>query len=227
MDAPSEADLLILLGNGLPETARVAAEAWQSGFVPQILISGGLGHSTTYLRKAVKVHPEFGDVPVEGRPEAEIFRDILVRHLGVDPQAILIESGSTNCGANAWQSKRILSTLPTMPRRVVLVQDPTMQRRTHATFERAYRGEDSPDFLSFAPFVPSLTEELEWESGSPDGLWPVERFISLVLGEIPRLRDDESGYGPKGRDFIERVEIPEEVESAFAAVGIAGIPRPV
>lgn len=38
---------------------------------------------------------------------------------------------------------------------------------------------------------------------------------SLALGEIPRLRDDENGYGPRGRGFIAHVDIPEAVEAAW------------
>lgn len=35
------------------------------------------------------------------------------------------------------------------------------------------------------------------------------------MGEIPRLSDDENGYGPKGKDFIAHVDIPTEVKNAF------------
>ena len=42
-----------------------------------------------------------------------------------------------------------------------------------------------------------------------------ERLLSLALGEIPRLRDDENGYGPRGRGFIAHVDIPEAVEAAW------------
>ncbi|MNP48303.1 hypothetical protein D3C76_1424110 [compost metagenome] len=48
-----------------------------------------------------------------------------------------------------------------------------------------------------------------------EGLWPVERYLSLVLGELPRLKDDVNGYGPAGRDFIAHVEIPANVEAAW------------
>lgn len=47
------------------------------------------------------------------------------------------------------------------------------------------------------------------------GVWEVDRFISLLLGEIPRLRDDANGYGPAGKGFIDHVDIPEEVEGAW------------
>ncbi|WEQ52803.1 hypothetical protein LV478_04460 [Komagataeibacter oboediens] len=43
----------------------------------------------------------------------------------------------------------------------------------------------------------------------------LERFISLVMGEIPRLRDDENGYGPKGKGFIPHIEIPHSTEKSF------------
>lgn len=48
------------------------------------------------------------------------------------------------------------------------------------------------------------------------GVWEVDRFISLLLGEIPRLRDDANGYGPAGKDFIDHVDTPQEVEAAWA-----------
>lgn len=37
----------------------------------------------------------------------------------------------------------------------------------------------------------------------------------LLMGEIPRLSDTENGYGPKGKNFIAHVNIPNEVEEAF------------
>jgi hypothetical protein len=50
------------------------------------------------------------------------------------------------------------------------------------------------------------------------GMWDIERYVSLLLGEIPRLTDDENGYGPCGKDFIAHVEIPAEVRNAFEAL---------
>ncbi|MGP4254574.1 hypothetical protein ACSSMD_22885, partial [Escherichia coli] len=47
--------------------------------------------------------------------------------------------------------------------------------------------------------------------GASLGLWPVERYLSLLTGELPRLRDDSDGYGPRGRDFIVHVDFPAEV----------------
>ena len=47
------------------------------------------------------------------------------------------------------------------------------------------------------------------------GMWEIDRYISLLMGEIPRLSDDENGYGPKGKRFIAHVDLSEEVKKAF------------
>ena len=58
------------------------------------------------------------------------------------------------------------------------------------------------------------------------GMWSMERYITLLMGEIPRLKDE--GYGPLGKDFLAHVEIPEEVLSAFEALKAedSGLIRP-
>lgn len=93
-----------------------------------------------------------------------------------------------------------------------------MQRRTMATFRRITGDNpDAPRWLSYPGFVPLL----ENDAGSVTfanpltGLWPVERYLSLLTGELPRLRDDSDGYGPRGRDFIVHVDFPPEVTQAW------------
>jgi hypothetical protein len=46
----------------------------------------------------------------------------------------------------------------------------------------------------------------------------MERFLALILGEVRRLRDDENGYGPRGRSFLPHVEIPEPVIESYKRV---------
>jgi hypothetical protein len=146
------------------------------------------------------------------------------------------------------------------------VQDPTMQRRTQATFNRWWKDLVAPeDIISFSPLLPQLRvcadgsalefvpesvtmrlptteqqlqvwqqqqqQQQQQESTSPaagimqddqqathslsqqQGVWDVERYLSLLLGEIPRLRDD--GYGPAGKNFIDHVDIPASAEAAW------------
>ncbi|AIE86895.1 YdcF family protein [Fimbriimonas ginsengisoli] len=207
-------DLIVLLGSSLLVTAKAAAEALDQGLADEILVSGGIGHSTPWLYESVRGCPDLNSIPVDGRPEAEIIADVLTVRHGVPAEKILIENRSTNCGSNALECKRLLADLGRSPRSLLLIQDPTMQRRTHASFERSWRGEAAPQFISHAPFVPEMVDGVL----HPEDQWPFERFLSLLLGEIPRLQDAPAGYGPKGRDFIEHVDIPREVMDAHARV---------
>ncbi|MBM7833316.1 hypothetical protein [Clostridium sardiniense] len=43
----------------------------------------------------------------------------------------------------------------------------------------------------------------------------MNRYLSLIMGEIPRLLDNKEGYGPKGRGFIVHVEIFKNVLKAY------------
>lgn len=49
----------------------------------------------------------------------------------------------------------------------------------------------------------------------PLGMWNIDRYINLLMGEIPRLTDNKEGYGPRGKDFLIHIDIPEKVENAF------------
>lgn len=230
-DSPP-ANCLLLLGCGLPYVAERAAEAMKSGVAAELLIAGGVGHSTEPLREAVRNHPALSDLETAGRPEAHIFRDIVARTAGIDAASIGIEDRSANCGENAEFAFRLLAEQRRRPpRTILLMQDPVLQRRADATFRRV-RDETAGDlseirFLNFAPIVPVVERRggalrfVAPPPGSP--LWPMDRFIDLVLGEIPRLRDDERGYGPRGARFIVHVEIPVGVlEAHERLVGVLG-----
>jgi hypothetical protein len=210
-------DVLVLLASSLLEPIEMAAQALKNGSARRLLISGGIGHSTDDLRRSVAAHSIYRQVETMGRSEAEICADILIQYLDIDPDLILVESASTNCGGNAVESRRVLDGRGETVRTMLLMQDPTMQRRTHACFERAWSDHFAIRIMSYAPFVPRV--ELEGArfvvKGSGGSTWGFGRFVSLILGEIPRLRDDASGYGPNGRDYFDHVEVPILVLEAY------------
>lgn len=210
-------DAVILAGNAVIPTIDAACRIASEQAIP-LLISGGIGHSTTFLYAATARHPRYNTVPTTGRAEAAILSDIARKFWHIADERVLIEDQSTNCGENARFSWNMLKQHAPVPERILVVQDPTMQRRTMATFARVCRGESAlPRFVSHPGFVPSLQNSengLVFSLGG-EGLWPVERYLSLVLGELPRLKDDVNGYGPAGRDFIAHVEIPANVEAAW------------
>ncbi|KAM0326614.1 hypothetical protein ACHAQA_006483 [Verticillium albo-atrum] len=208
---------------------------------------------------AVRRHPAYHVLAdeIQGLPEARVFQRIAERWYGLsvldsseglnapgttaadrNSPAIVVEDQSTNCGANAMDSKNLLDAGGvTKPRSIIVVQDATMSRRTVASFEKVYSelGEAAPTIKAWPTFVPEVNLEAEVQDGTSvedligqfefsgdgprkRGLWDMHRFLNLVVGEIPRLRDDDNGYGPRGKGFITHVDVPEEAEEAWGTL---------
>ncbi|WP_139760560.1 YdcF family protein, partial [Salmonella enterica] len=144
--------------------------------------------------------------------------DIANQFWHIPAEKIWLEDRSTNCGENARFSCALIRQAKENINTAIVVQDPTMQRRTIAAFRRVTNDDtDAPRWLSFPGFVPVLRH---LNGGThfanvEEGIWTVERYLSLIAGELPRLRDDETGYGPRGKDFIIHVDIPRDIENAW------------
>jgi uncharacterized SAM-binding protein YcdF (DUF218 family) len=216
-------DILILLGNSSLYTAETAFTAIKNGLAKGLLISGGRGHSTKYLVDNISKHRSYKSIKAADRAEADILKDIAVRFFGIPESKILVENKSTNCGSNAIESLALLRDIKRMDfKQVLLMQDPVLQRRTHASFEKAAE-KDDVNFYSFASFVPLLennSKKMDYLNKMHAEFCAIDRLVSLVMGEIPRLKDDEDGYGPKGKGFIVHVDIPPPVQAAFARLKV-------
>jgi len=243
----------MLAGNAVLSTTAALFDHLATLQGPAIMvISGGIGHSTEYLYEAIRSHDRFHTLSesISNLPEALVLEDVLSSFWPALVEAeqesrlrILAEEKSTNCGANANETKRVLDEADIKPKRIVLVQDPTMSLRTKASLEKAYETDPSPPRIAAWTITPRLGLSVEgkpiWlinefkgmKSVDVNELWSTERFVSLVMGEIPRLRDDKAGYGPNGAGFIGHVNIPEEVESAWQRLNMVltgdGGPRDV
>lgn len=205
-----------------------------------LVLVGGIGHSTQPLYDAVARHPRYRSVATEiaGLPESRVLETVMYRYFDVPRMTskgcqILIEDQSTNCGANATMTGKVLehAGVP-IPRSCVIVQDPTMMLRSIASFQKVYeRTSPMPQFLGCPVFVPQMhmvDDDLKLDIADvpADELWTKQRFFELLIGEIPRLRDDESGYGPKGKGFIVHVDVPGDVEKAWQRVhNASGVSR--
>lgn len=214
------AGAIILAGNAAIPTIDAACRLAAESSLP-LVISGGIGHSTTFLYSAIAQHPRYNTIPTTGRSEAAILADIAREFWNVPQERLHTETRSTNCGENAQYTRELMAQSGITPTSAIVVQDPTMMRRTLATFARVWRGEaTAPRWIGYPGFVPEVVNGKRSLSyaGNSDGLWLPERYLALLLGEIPRLRDDEQGYGPNGRDFIEHVDIPPQVEAAWQAM---------
>ncbi|KAF4775114.1 duf218 domain protein [Colletotrichum scovillei] len=241
--------------NGLESKEQIYTE----GRNTVLVLCGGIGHSTPFLYEAIENHPVYNVLAdeVQGKAESRVLQLIAERWYGVQIHdvgsveatiqpddtnkfLVVVEDRSTNCGGNAAESKRVLEACGVYsPRSIVIVQDPTMSRRTVATFQRAYQQQSNvlPQIKSWPTFTPQVRfidttmdnvdkdvmaqlvfDGEECTHKTRGGMWSIGRFVDLLMGEIPRLRDDEAGYGPRGKDFIVHVTIPESVDVAWATL---------
>lgn len=216
---PAPADVLVLLGNSVLAVAERAFTIFRAGAARRLLIAGGRGHSTKFLEQNLRNDVRYASITSYGKSEAELLGQMATQFWRIEPERMLLDTASSNCGENALFALRILQDQGAKAECLILMQDPTMQRRIDATFRKVWR-----DAGLIASIVndPTWVPELSLQDGELDftrrlaGCWPVERFVSLVMGEIPRLRDDAAGYGPKGKDLIEHVDVPDIVLAAYA-----------
>lgn len=210
-----QVDLLILLGNSLPHIAIEAAKVYKSGLAKKLMIVGGIGHSTQELRD--NINKKYPNIETAEKPEADIIAELLEQEFNIKTEDIIIENKSSNCGENAGNALQTIKENNYSPKTVLLMQDPTMQQRIDACFKKEWKDEDVI-FINYAAFVPYLKEnngELEFINNDIWGIWDMNRYLSLIMGEIPRLLDNKDGYGPMGRGFIVHVEIPNNVLKAY------------
>lgn len=232
------ADVLVFCGNSiLPIAHEVFSTLEKRGpeLARTVVICGGIGHSTKFLYESVRNSTKYHSLSpnIQGMPEARVLQLVMKRfYPGVNDHVqnsvgtlrLIVEDESTNCGSNATETRKVLEAHGVSnPKSFIIVQDPTMSLRTVASFKRAYADvSPSPIFSACPTFVPRVTvDETSKQSHfqvpgiQESELWSWSRFTDLLLGEVPRLRDDENGYGPKGRHFIAHVDIPDMVEDAW------------
>jgi uncharacterized SAM-binding protein YcdF (DUF218 family) len=214
---PAPADVLVLLGNSVLAVAEKAFAIFQAGAARKLLIAGGRGHSTRFLEQNLQNDVRYASIASYGKSEAELLGQMATEFWRIEPERMLLDMTSSNCGENALFALRTLQDHGVEADSLILMQDPTMQRRTDATFRKVWREAGlTAGIVNDPTWVPQLSlcdGGLEF-ARRVAGCWPVERFTSLVMGEIPRLRDDEAGYGPKGQGLIEHVDIPQIVLGA-------------
>ncbi len=208
-----QADVLVLFGGSILWGGDVLAAAMGERVAKKYIIVGGVGHTTQTLRD--KVQGLYPQASTAGQPEARVFAAYLREKFGL--AADYLECRSTNCGNNITHLLALLDQEHIPCQSIILCQDATMQRRMAAGWEK-YAPDVRP--ISFATYA---AEAIPVEGGlgfarEIPGMWDMERYISLLLGEIPRLADNETGYGPKGRGYISHVDISEEVSAAFESL---------
>lgn len=175
-------DCILTLGSHDTRVAERAAELYLQGWAPLLIFAGGLGRLTEGMWT---------------ESEADLFARIAMEK-GVPAEAILIENRSTNTGENIQLVRQLLSEKDLNPQTFILVQKPYMERRTFATFAKAWPGK------AFIVTSPQLSFE-----AYPTTDIPLENVINIMVGDLQRIKL----YPEKGFQVYQ--EIPADVWQAF------------
>lgn len=206
-----QADVMVLFGGSVLCGGDVLAQAIKDKLAKKYIIVGGAGHTTETLRKIV--NEKYPQIITDRLPEAEIFNNYLKTVYGL--KADYLETESTNCGNNITYLLQLLEENKIDFKSIILCQDATMQCRMDAGLRKYV-----PDYIkiiNFAVYKAQVVLNADKLVFGTDicGMWDMERYINLLMGEIPRLADNINGYGPHGKNFIAHVDIPTKVQIAF------------
>ncbi len=204
-------DVLAVFGNDLPYIPEVACHSFHAGLCDYLIMCGGIGHSTEILKRKMRRIPFYANCDLRGA-ESDLFAEIATKVHHIPADQILVENQSTNCSENGLFAIRVLKERGIAHRTILLMQDPLMQYRSYVSMKRHLPKEAT--LISYAPFIPELNCNLDFD-GTIENLWSKERFYELLVGEIWRLRDDVNGYGPRGKNYFDHLDIPSDVEKSY------------
>lgn len=206
-----QVDVMVLFGGSILEGGDVLASGIKNFVAKKYIIVGGAGHTTDTLRQVV--HLEYPDIETTDLSEAEIFQKYIKHVYGC--KADYLETKSTNCGNNIAYLLDLLKENNISFKSIILSQDASMQRRMAAGLKKYVKeGVTIINYATYCAKVLNQDEDLVFEDNI-HGMWSINRYVNLLMGEIPRLSDDANGYGPNGKNYIAHVDIPENVMIAF------------
>lgn len=206
----NQADIFVLFGGSIICGGDVLAEAIKQKIAKHYIIVGGAGHTTETLREIAHFYAP--QINTFNKSEAEIFNEYIYNLYGV--KADYTENKSTNCGNNITNLIKLIEEKNISCSSIIICQDATMQLRMYATLKK-YKPEITIiNYASYQVNVLASEKGLRYDQDIK-GMWNMDRYITLLMGEIPRLTDNAEGYGPKGKNYLAHIDIPENITIAF------------
>lgn len=187
-----KADAIFVLCSHDVRVAERALDLYNEGFAPCVIVSGGAGKLTKDMLT---------------KPEAEVFKDILVSG-GVPEAKIIVEPKSANTGENVRFTFSLLDSIGMVFDSFVLVQKPYMERRTYATFQKQWPNPKTQIFVTSPRF--------SYEEYVNEGALDKDLIINVMVGDLQRIHE----Y-PKMGFQIEQ-DIPDTVWQAYENLIAAG-----
>ncbi len=190
------ADVILCFTSFDLSVPEYVAELYRRGLAPFILVSGknaSGGLQTTNW----------------GMTEADKFAEVMEAK-GVSRDKIILEKESVNSGENVRYSYELLKSMGMVPRKIILAQKPTMEKRAYATFRKFWPEENYELMVTSPPF------------SYEDYVGPIvdrEMMIHIMVGDLQRIKL----YPAMG--FQIPLEIPDEVWDAYERLVAAGFDK--
>ena len=198
IDIPADIDTVIVLGSRDDRVAAFAAEFLRDRGVPNVLITGGSAHHGSRL-----AFPEWPQ-----GSEAEHFESVM-RSSGYHGDLIL-EKHATNTGENAGFAQAVLKDVGVVPRKMLIITKPYMERRALKTFEKQWQL-GGPEM-----YVTSMGGSFDdYVSDSQ----PADVVTNVMVGDLERIIQ----YPDLG--FMTASHVPTHVIAALRTLKSAGFTR--
>lgn len=188
------ADILMCFTSLDLTVAKYSAELFHKKYAPFLLISGGNATNKWIPDEENIQRTNWGT-----DSEAEKYLEVVLE-MGVPRDSVILETKSSNSGENVTFSYEILKKLNLIPKSVIVVHKPTMERRAYPAF-RNYWPEQSTKLIvtsmpiSYEEYVGKIIEK--------------EVIINIMVGDLQRIKL----YPEMGFQIYQ--EIPDEVWSAY------------
>jgi len=174
--------------------AVYAAKLFKQGYAPELLISGGNAHNQWIPDERNIQKTNWGT-----NSEAEKYYEVVL-DAGVPAHKVTLETKSSNSGENVVFSYEIVKQKGNIPKKIILVHKPSMERRAYASFMNFWPEKDVELIVTSQPIA---YDEYVGKVIDRDVI------INIMVGDLQRIK-----LYP-GMGFQIYQEIPKNVWSAY------------
>ncbi|KAJ4122729.1 hypothetical protein NW768_010170 [Fusarium equiseti] len=187
-----------------------------------LVLCGGIGPCTSFVYDAIRASKKYAPIfdEIDGKPEGQVLKimaermyrleinDTFEEHDGFD---ILVVDRSANCGADAFETRKVLDSCGiTSPASITVVQDPAMSSRTVTSFEKIYSNQETQ--ISSWPQTRSDKTTNRIGDDNAGQLWSMDRFLDRIMGGTAHT------HRGVNKDIKNNFDIPNEVEDAWSTI---------
>lgn len=189
-----KADIILCFTSVDLSVPKYCAKLYKENFAPRVLISGGNAMNASIPDNHNIQRTSWGT-----DSEAEKYAELIINE-GVPKEKVLLETKSSNSGENVLFSYQLLENMHLLPKSVLLVHKPTMERRAYASFKKWW-----PDTHTSVT-VTSMPYTYEEYVGK---IVDREVIINIMVGDIQRIIN----YPQLGYQIYQ--EVPKIVLNAY------------